>query len=96
ALEWNAVAFLNHLEVLYSDTTSVKVERLELRRLRQASDESFSDYLVQFEAQMARTHRLDTMEDEKVGLLHQSISSELNELCRHRMIPTHSYVEAVA
>ncbi|KAG6083112.1 hypothetical protein E4U16_004859 [Claviceps sp. LM84 group G4] len=42
--EWNAVAFLNHLEVLYSDSTPVKVERLELRRLRQASDEPFSDF----------------------------------------------------
>ncbi|KAG5933337.1 hypothetical protein E4U60_004519 [Claviceps pazoutovae] len=95
-LEWNAVAFLNHLEVLYSDSTSVKVERLELRRLRQASDEPFSDYLVWFEAQMARAHRLDAPEDEKVELLYQSISSELDELCRHRTIPTHSYAEAVA
>ncbi|KAG6234153.1 hypothetical protein E4U24_000369, partial [Claviceps purpurea] len=32
--------------------------------LRQASDESFSDYLVRFEAQMARAHRVDASEDE--------------------------------
>ncbi|KAG5940679.1 hypothetical protein E4U59_002285, partial [Claviceps monticola] len=95
-LEWNAVAFLLHLEVLLTDFTSVKVERLELRRLRQASDEQFSDYLVRFEAQMAIAHRLDAPEDEKVELLHQSISSELDELCRHRTIPAHSYAEAVA
>ncbi|KAG5938042.1 hypothetical protein E4U59_004036 [Claviceps monticola] len=95
-LECNAIAFLSHLEVLYSDSTSVKVERLELRRLRQASDEPFSDYLVRFEAQMARAHRLGAPEDEKVELLHQLISSELDELCRHRTIPTHSYAEAVA
>ncbi|KAG6019960.1 hypothetical protein E4U19_006769 [Claviceps sp. Clav32 group G5] len=63
--------------------------------LRQASDEPFSDYLVRFEAQMARAHRLDAPEDEKVELLHQSISCELDELCRHRTIPTHSYAEAV-
>ncbi|CCE34656.1 uncharacterized protein CPUR_08590, partial [Claviceps purpurea 20.1] len=44
-LEWNAVAFLHHLEVLYSDSTSGTVARLELRMLRQAADESFSDYL---------------------------------------------------
>ncbi|KAG6077478.1 hypothetical protein E4U16_002213 [Claviceps sp. LM84 group G4] len=94
--EWNVVAFLNHLEVLYSDSTSIKVERLELRRLRYASDEPFSDYLVRFEAQMARAHRSDAPEDEKVELLHQSISQELDELCRHCTIPTHSYAEAVA
>ncbi|KAG6260488.1 hypothetical protein E4U47_000456 [Claviceps purpurea] len=45
---------------------------------------------------MARAHRFDAPEDENVALLHQSISSELNELCRHRTIPTHSYAEAVA
>ncbi|CCE31529.1 uncharacterized protein CPUR_05382 [Claviceps purpurea 20.1] len=73
ALERNAVAFLNHLE-------AVKLAQLELRRLRQASDESFSDYLVRFEAQMARAHRLDAPEDEKVELLHHSISNELDEL----------------
>ncbi|KAG6190465.1 hypothetical protein E4U10_004696 [Claviceps purpurea] len=64
--------------------------------LRQAADESFSEYLVRFEAQMARAHRLDAPEDEKVELLHQSISQELDELCRHRTIPTHSYARAVA
>ncbi|KAG6175998.1 hypothetical protein E4U10_000807 [Claviceps purpurea] len=95
-LEWNAVAFLNHLEVLYSDSTSDTVARLELRMLRQAADESFSDYLVRFEAHMARAHKLDAPEDEKVALLHQSISQELDELCRYRTIPTHSYAEAVA
>ncbi|KAG6214428.1 hypothetical protein E4U26_000349, partial [Claviceps purpurea] len=61
-----------------------------------AADESFSHYLVRFEAQMARADRLDAPEDEKFALLHQSISSELDELCRHRTIPTHSYAEAVA
>ncbi|KAG5928534.1 hypothetical protein E4U60_007749 [Claviceps pazoutovae] len=45
---------------------------------------------------MARAHRLDAPEDEEGELLHQSISSELDELCRHRTIPTHSYAEAVA
>ncbi|KAG6182376.1 hypothetical protein E4U24_004816 [Claviceps purpurea] len=64
--------------------------------LRRAADESFSDYLVRFEAQMARAHRFDAPEDGKVSLLHQSISSELDELCRHRTIPTHSNAEAVA
>ncbi|KAG6170997.1 hypothetical protein E4U11_001442 [Claviceps purpurea] len=37
ALDWSTVAFLNHLEVLYYDITSVKVARLELGRLRQAT-----------------------------------------------------------
>ncbi|KAG5952947.1 hypothetical protein E4U57_005747, partial [Claviceps arundinis] len=41
-------------------------------------------------------HKLDAPEDEKVALLHQSISQELDELCRHRTILTHSYAEAVA
>ncbi|KAG5968140.1 hypothetical protein E4U58_001999, partial [Claviceps cyperi] len=42
-----------------------QIARLELQRPRQASDESFSDNLVWFEAQMARAHRLDAPEDEK-------------------------------
>ncbi|KAG6055550.1 hypothetical protein E4U16_007408 [Claviceps sp. LM84 group G4] len=96
ALEWSDVAFLNHLEVLYSDTTTAKIARLELQRLRQAPDEPFSNYLVRFEAKMARAHRLDAPEDEKAALLHQSISRELDTLCRYYVIPTHSYAEAVA
>ncbi|KAG6247808.1 hypothetical protein E4U24_002990 [Claviceps purpurea] len=98
ALDWSTVAFLNHLEVLYYDSTSVRLRDSSSGGYarRRASDESFSDYLVRFEAQMARAHRLDAPEDEKVEFLHRLVCSKLDELCRHRTIPTHGFAEAVA
>ncbi|KAG5932378.1 hypothetical protein E4U59_007519 [Claviceps monticola] len=93
---WDANAFLDYLDTLYADSTTVAVARLELHQLRQRPTEPLTEFLVRFEAQLAKADRLSIDDRDKIELLQMALHTGFDKRCRSTAIPEDNYAQAVA
>ncbi|RCI10688.1 hypothetical protein L249_5387 [Ophiocordyceps polyrhachis-furcata BCC 54312] len=93
---YNTDAFLRYLDGIFSDPHRRQTAMAELERLSQRPAESFSDYLIRFEAKLSLAGGATWTEDVKVQRLRCSIAPELRQYCVGRDIPRDNYAEAVS
>ncbi|KAG6073386.1 hypothetical protein E4U33_002930 [Claviceps sp. LM78 group G4] len=78
------------------DDTTVGEARYQLRQMRQRPNESFTEFLVRFESQMAKADALDMSDIDKVDLLQIAIQAGFDKRCnRNSDIPVDNYAAAV-
>ncbi|KAG6163659.1 hypothetical protein E4U11_001738 [Claviceps purpurea] len=87
APDWNANAFLAYLETLCADNTTIAVARLELHQLRQRAAEPSTEFLVRFEAQLAKADRLGIDDRDKIGLPQMALHTGFDKRCRTTTLP---------
>ncbi|KAG5996255.1 hypothetical protein E4U52_006972 [Claviceps spartinae] len=84
----DANAFLDYLDTRYADNTTVAVATaMMLHQLRQRPTEPFTEFLVRFEAQLAKADRLGIDDRDKIELLQMALHTEFDKRCRTTAIP---------
>ncbi|KAG6092482.1 hypothetical protein E4U30_005390 [Claviceps sp. LM220 group G6] len=78
----------DYLDTQYADNTTVAVATaMELHQLRQRPTEPCTEFLVRFEAQLAKADRLGIDDRDKIELLQMALHTEFDKRCRTTAIP---------